>query len=98
MIDILILLLGPSLLWESNPARYWYLTPIVFVAWVVDMAIAHSTWAVITGWPQKNEWTVSHTLERLCVDYQNPDHHLFVQIAKKINRVSPTHDHIKAVL
>lgn len=98
MIDLLILLLGPSLLWESNPARYWYLTPIVFVAWVVDMAIAHSSWAAVAGWPRKGEWTISHTLERLCHDYQSPDWEFFVQLAKKINRISPTKNHIKAVL
>lgn len=97
MIDLLIILLRPALLWESNPSRYWYLTPIVFVAWVVDMVIAHTTWAVITGWPQKNEWTVSHTLERLCIT-PGEDLDLYLAIARKINRVSPTHDHIKAVL
>lgn len=62
------------------------------------MVLAHTTWALVAGWPRKGEWTISHTLERLCQDHQHDDHALFVQIAKKINRVSPTRDHIKAVL
>lgn len=98
MIDLLILLLKPALLWESNPKRYWYLTPITLVAVIADIIAAHTVWALIAGWPEKNEWTISHTLERLCKAYDNPDYALFVQLSKKINRLSPTGAHIKAVL
>lgn len=96
MIDLLIVLLRPALLCVE--ARQYRYAPLAVVAWLVDMLIAHTTWALVAGWPRRGEWTISHTLERLCKDYQNPDHHLFVQIAKKINRISPTRDHIKSVL
>ena len=96
MIDLLIILLRPALLCvEAKQYRY---APIAIIAWVIDMVLAHTTWALIAGWPKRGEWTISHTLERLCQDYQHDDHALFVQVAKKINRVSPTRDHIKAVL
>lgn len=98
MIDLLLLLLKPALLWESAPWRYWYLTPVTLAAWVLDVVIAHTTWALVFGWPKHYELTISHTLERLCRDQSNPDHALLWQIALKINRISPTQDHIKAVL
>lgn len=97
MIDVLILLLKPALLWESNPKKYWYLTPVVAVAAIADILAAHSAWVAIGGWPRKGEWTISHTLERLCKTLST-DQLLFIQIAKKINRMSPTGRHIKAVL
>jgi hypothetical protein len=50
------------------------------------------------GWFQ--EWTFSTRLERLCVvdDSEYLDKDLCIQVALAINRVCPTHDHIKAVL
>lgn len=98
MIDILILLLRPALLWESDPKRYWFLTPLALLAWLADMAAAHSAWALVAGWPHPHEWTISHTLERLCWDVSNPDRSLYCEIAKKINRLSPGGRHIKAVV
>ena len=97
MIDILILLLKPSLLWESDPRRYWYLTPVVLVAVIADIIAAHSAWAAIAGWPRKGEWTISHTLERLCVT-AGEDQMLYISIARKINRLAPGGRHIKAVV
>ena len=97
MIDALLLLLKPALLWESDPWRHWYLLPLALVAWVVDVVIAHTTWALMYGWPKPYELTISHTLERLCRETKHPDHALLWQIALKINRVSPTGKHIKAV-
>lgn len=96
MIDLLVILLKPALLWESNPWRYWYLTPVTLVAWVVDVAIAHTTWALMYGWPKPYEMTISHTLERLCKT-PGPDQQFLIEIAKKINRESPSGNHIKAV-
>ncbi len=98
MIDLLIVLLRPALKAVEGGSKNPFHWLCAVVAWLVDIAIAHSSWALVAGWPKNGEWTISHTLERLCVDYQNPDHHLFVQIATKLNRVSPTGDHIKAVL
>jgi len=97
VIDLLILLLRPTLKYtEGGDVRY---LPIALIAWPLDILLAHTTWALITGgFPRKGEWTISHTLERLCVDWNNPDVHLYRRIAQKINRISPTGAHIKAVL
>ena len=99
MIDLLILLLKPALLWESNPRRYWYLTPLALVAWIADMVAAHTTWALTAGWPQKGEWTISHTLERLCHpdNDEHEDYCLYVEIGFKINRLAPNGRHIKVL-
>ena len=96
MIDLLVLLLAPALLWESDPKRYWYLTPVALVAWLADMVAAHTSWAVIAGRPQHNEWTISHTLERLC-QTPGPDQQLYVELGRKINRVAPGGCHIKTI-
>lgn len=98
MIDLLLILLRPALLWESDKIGHWYLAPVAVLAWVADIIIAHTTWAAIYGWPKRGEWTISHTLERLCKDTEHDDYELLVQIALKINRVSPTKAHIHAVL
>lgn len=95
MIDLLIILLKPALLCVE--ARRYWLYPVALVAWIIDVIIAHSTWALIAGWPRKGEWTISQTLNRLCKDRSHPDHLLFVQIAKKINQTSPTKNHIQGV-
>lgn len=96
MIDMLFLLLRPALLaidWKSsNPVHVL----AAILAAPLDVLIAHTTWAAAFGWPKRGEWTISHTLERLCKDTTHPDYELFVQIAKKINRISP--NHIRAVL
>jgi hypothetical protein len=63
----------------------------------LDVLIAHTVWALVAGWPKHNEWTISDTLERLCVDIKNPDWGLFIGIAKRINRESPTKNHIRSV-
>lgn len=92
MIDLLLILLKPALQYERNK---WYL-PITFIALVIDVILAHTTFALFAGWPRKHEWTVSQCLERLCNEYGNPDRELFIQIALKINRISP--NHIKSVI
>lgn len=97
MIDLLIILLVPALKavegGSKNPL-HWL---AAIIAWLVDMLIAHTTWALVAGFPRKGEWTVSHTLERLCCDFDNPDVLLYIEVARKINRVSPTGRHIKAI-
>ena len=97
MIDILLILLKPALLWESDPKRYWYLTPVALVAQIADLIAAHTTWVLVAGWPQMHEWTISHTLERLVLE-SSPDQSFYIAIARKINRMSPTGRHIKAIV
>ena len=94
MIDLLIILLKPALLAAEGGVRW--LLPVTFVAWLLDVLIAHTTWALIAGWPRRGEWTVSQTLERLCVT-PGPDQALYVELARRINRISPSGRHIKAV-
>lgn len=98
MIDLLILLLKPALLIERG--GWWLLlAPITIVAWLIDILICHTTWAMVAGWPHEGEVTISHTLERLChpLNAGHPDYRLFVEVARRINRVSPTGRHIKVV-
>lgn len=94
MIDILVVLLKPALVWESNPWRYWWLTPLVLVAFIADVVAAHTSWAVIAGWPKKGEWTISHTLERLVQESPDP---FYKALAMKINSISFPNKHIKGV-
>jgi hypothetical protein len=95
MIFLLVFLLEPALLFvEANQYRYFF---HALIAAISDIVIAHTSWAWLTGWPKKGEWTISHTLERLCKE-EGPDQQLYIELAKKINRISPTGDHIKAVL
>jgi hypothetical protein len=37
-------------------------------------------------------------LERLCAETHNPDWPMHYSLARKINRISPTGDHIKAAI
>lgn len=97
MIDLLLLLLYPALLWDSDRRKYWYLLPVALVATFADIVACHTTWRLIAGKPRRNEWTISQTLERLCIDH-GPDQFLYVQIARKINRIDPRGCHIKAAV
>ena len=96
MTELLCLLLRPALLCANEPRRYWYLAPVTLLAWVLDVLLAHTAWALAFGWPHKKEWTISDTLERLCKDWSHGDVLLFIQIGRKINRVAG-HTHIRAV-
>jgi hypothetical protein len=68
------------------------------LAWVLDLVIARLQWRAFAGPLQAGEKTISDSLERLCREEDNADRLLFVQIAKKVNRISPTGAHIRAVL
>lgn len=96
MIAILIILLVPALRFLNDPKRYWYFFWAPLPAFAADVIAAHTTWALVAGWPRGREMTISDTLERLCQDITHQDHDLFVQIALKINRVAGF-PHIKAV-
>jgi len=98
MTELLCLLLRPALVCVSNPRRYWYFAPITVLAWVIDVVLCHTFWPLLAGWPQRGEYTISDTLERLCADYHHPDRLLFVGMARKINRLDPLRSHIKSVL
>ena len=98
MIDLLILLLRPAVACADDPKRYWYLAPIALAAWLIDTIIAHTSWALVAGWPRRGEWTISDTLERLCAhtNSTHPDYFLFCEIGYKINRATQS-NHIKVL-
>jgi hypothetical protein len=93
---LFLILLRPALQAAEGGSRnplHWL---ALVVAFLLDVILAHTTWALVAGWPRKGEWTISHTLERLCKT-TGPDRDLYIQIAMRINRESPTGAHIKAV-
>lgn len=98
MLDVFLLLLRPALMCVDAGSRKPHHIIAALIAWVLDIVIAHTTWALIAGKPRKNEWTISQTLERLCVDINNPDWPMYYGLARKINRISPTGNHIKAAI
>lgn len=96
MTELLCLLLKPALVCVANPGRFWYLVPIAVLAWLVDVVLCHTAWALAFGWPRPGATTISDTLEYLCVDHTHPDNLLFIQIGLKINRVAG-YPHIKVL-
>lgn len=96
MITLFLLLLRPALMCVDGGSRKPQHVAAALIALVLDMIIARTVWRLIAGPLQGKERTISDSLERLCRDKDNPDVALFLEIAKKINRESPTKNHIKA--
>jgi hypothetical protein len=104
-------LLGPALravetdysAWTWRDWLRWMITfgwldwLALLIAAPLDVLIAHTTWALVFGWPKPHEMTVSHTLERICKDKNHPRLDLAIAIAKEINKISPSGRHIRAV-
>jgi len=95
---VLIALLHPALMCVDGGSRKPAHIAAAVVAWVADHITAHTVWSLAVGGLKPGEWTVSDSLERLSVDMSNPNVLYFRALAQYINRVSPTHKHIKAVL
>lgn len=93
---LLLYLLPYALRYEDGEEKLFVIH--AFVAWVADIIVAHTSFARIAGRPKQGEWTVSQMLERLCVEYTHKDYLLFHSLAVYINEVSPTKNHIKAIL
>jgi len=84
----LLPLIAPALRYADDPHRsYWrvHLLLYALVVWVLDMVLAHLFFR-----PQRNEWTISHTLERTAITSEKHR-----ALAMAINKISPRH--IKAV-
>lgn len=97
MIDLLIILLRPALMCVEGGSRNPLHILAALVAYVLDLIIARTTFALIAGrGPKNGENTVSQMLENLCIDRDHPDQILFISIAIKINRETG-YPHIKAV-
>lgn len=95
MITLFLLLLRPALLCVDGGSRNWKHVLAALIAFPLDILIAHTVWALIAGSPRNGEWTVSDTLERLCMDSTNPDWAMYYALARKINRLSPSRRHIR---
>ena len=98
MSNFILKVATPALLYADNPNRNpWRIDLLVYslFIWLCDIVAAHTVWAYLHGFPQKGEWTISHTLERLCV---NPGKDSVIKFAKEINSISPGHIKILGVL
>lgn len=93
MIFLFLLLLKPAL--RCVDGGEWRYCWAVLPALVLDVLIAHTTWAMVFGWPERGEWTISHTLERIVSEHKHPRWLLAAAIAQEINTVQP--GHIKAM-
>ncbi len=94
MISLFLWLLRPALMCVDGGSRKPLHIIAALIAYPLDLIICNTTWRVIAGPRQGSEKTISDTLERLCLEVQNPGHALFLAIAQSINRVSPTGRHI----
>jgi len=81
---------------EAGERRY---LAHALAAYFADWIVARTTFAQIAGQPLPGEKTVSDMLERLAHPFNSldPDYLFWVELAKFINRKSPTGAHIKAV-
>jgi hypothetical protein len=96
---ILVWLLRPALACVDGGSRKPAHIAAAVVAWVADLVAARTVWAWFVGGLHPGEKTISDTLERLAQhNMLDPNQPLYYQIAKYINRVSPTKNHIEAVL
>ena len=93
MIDLLILLLRPALRYVEGGEKKFVL--IALVAWIVDVVIAHTTFRAVAGKPLKTEWTVSDVVQRIANDDTHTEQLFFIELAKFLNKQSPTGKHIK---
>jgi hypothetical protein len=90
--------IAPAIYFADNPKRnYWRIDLIIYslIVYALDILFAHTVWAYYFGWPKRGEWTISHTLERLCRTGSHPKISLFIALARGINRIS--YGHIKAI-
>ncbi len=94
---LLLKLLRKALAYAEAGARRYLAHALV--GYLADLVVARTTFAEIAGQPQQGEKTVSDMLERLAHPFNSldPDYLLYVELAKFINRRSPTGRHIKAV-
>jgi hypothetical protein len=97
MITLFLFLLRPALMCVDAGSRKPHHVAAALIAWALDLLIVRSyAWRWFAGERKKGEKTISDMLERLCVDIHNPDWALYYALARKINRISPAGDHIKA--
>lgn len=94
---LLLYLLPQALAYAEGGQRKYIVHALI--AYIADVVAARTTFAAIAGQPQPHEKTVSDMLERLAHPFNSldPDHLFYVELAKVINRRSPTRRHIRSV-
>ncbi len=92
MIFLLLLLPKAFLFVEGGERKYFF---HAFIAGILDILLAHTSWVRIAGWPQKGEWTISQTLRRLANDDTHENQMFFLGMSLFINKQSPTGRHIE---
>ena len=99
MIALFLHLLPAALQCVDAGSRKPHHVAAALIAWALDLIIVRSyAWYWFAGERKKGEKTISDMLERLCQDVHNKDWPLYYGLARKINRISPTGDHIKAAI
>jgi len=97
MLGLFLRLLPAALHCVDGSSRKPHHIAAALIAFVLDLLIVRSyAWRWFAGERKKGEKTISDMLERLCAETHNPDWPLYYGLARKINRISPTGDHIKA--
>ena len=96
MIRLFWRLLPAALMCVDGGSRKPSHVAAAFIAYLIDLYLARTFWKDFAGPLQGAERTISDTLERLCLDVNNPDWPLYYSLAQRINRLSPTGAHIKA--
>ena len=94
---LLLYLLPQALAYSEAGKRRYVLHALA--AFIADVIVARTSFAIVAGQPKPGEKTVSDMLERLADPFNSfdPDYMFYVELAKHINRKSPTGNHIKAV-
>jgi len=98
MIRLMWRLLPAALMCVDGGSRKVKHVFAAFIAYWIDIYLARTFWAEFSGPLHPGERTISDSLERLCLDVNNPDWALYYSLARRINRVSPTGRHIKNAL
>lgn len=95
---LLALLLRPALLCVDGKSTNLAHIAAALLGWVADVLGAATWWSAFAGPRHPGERTISDTLERLAHPFNSfdPDYALYLQIARKINRVAQG-PHIKVV-
>lgn len=90
-------LLKPALKAVDMGSRNPFHILAALIAWPLDVWHAHTSWPTLVGPLQAGEWTISQSLERMCLNENDPNHKMAWEMALKINSIVPS-PHIKAVL
>lgn len=90
---LLVALLRGALRYTEGGEKKFFFHAVV--AGIADIVLAHTIFAMVAGFPQKHEWTISQMLMRLANDDTHENQMFFLGMSLFINKQSPTGEHIK---